>query len=175
MPRAKEGGARARDLTDLAAGAAFQSTPAQQQPNLARCPAAGTVPSPLPPSLHLLPVANVLVLTCLSAASRSVDNSKENTRSGLLPRVPDSSLSCWLFLFITLSGAIISCAGGRFLGGSHMVLPPPGGRSACPEEERRISAPDFQIWKLLFVLADLNMYGDCTYVCRQGKISTYCC
>lgn len=28
MPRAKEGGARARDLTDLAAGAAFQSTPA---------------------------------------------------------------------------------------------------------------------------------------------------
>lgn len=54
MPRAKEGGARARDLTDLAAGAAFQSTPAQeQQPNLARCPAAGTVPSPLPPQLPL--------------------------------------------------------------------------------------------------------------------------
>jgi hypothetical protein len=49
-----------------------------------------------------------------------------------------------------------------FWAGAMVVPPSAGGRSACPEEERRISAPDFQIWKLLFVLADLNMYGDCT-------------
>jgi len=37
--------------------------------------------------------------------------------------------------------------------GSAMVVPaPPGGRPACPEEERSISAPAFQIWKLLSVL-----------------------
>ena len=50
-----EGDARARDrlidltdLTDLAAGAAFQSTPVVAEP---RCPAAGTVSSPFN-SLH---------------------------------------------------------------------------------------------------------------------------
>jgi hypothetical protein len=59
-----EGDARARDrlidltdLTDLTAGAAFQSTPVVAEP---RCSAAGTVPSPFPPSICYL--ANVILV-----------------------------------------------------------------------------------------------------------------
>ncbi|KAG0523775.1 hypothetical protein BDA96_07G151800 [Sorghum bicolor] len=92
--------------------------------------------------------AGVSSLSCTTTTTAARPTTSLPPRTGRLC----VSAVVQLVPYFGASGAIISCAAGRFFGAAMVVLAPPGGRSACPEEERSVSAPAFQIWKLQFLL-----------------------